>query len=360
MTERFGPGPSVGPCSRSAHITASAEPSAAPLSSSSSSSPASSPSSSCLLLGPASAQATGYGWPVKPFDREHPVRANFGDPRTSFDGPATTATLNEGTGIFQFHFGVDISVPDFTPVYPVRSGVASLLSGRTVAVDSGNGLVFEYWHIVPCVKPGQHVVAFKTILGRVMKGYEHVHFTERDHGTALNPLAPGHLTPYSDTTTPTVQSISFRTSATGPELLPEYVHGRVVVIAQASDTPPIAGAGDLGRPPRCAGIADLAGRARERRQGRPPRQSAFDVRRTLPRSAFWKLYARGTRQNASDFGGQRAWREPGVYLYKLDSPTFDTTRLPNGIYRLVVTATDIRGNSSSTRQVFIVRNGRGA
>jgi hypothetical protein len=45
-----------------------------------------------------------------------------------------------------------------------------------------------------------------------------------------------------------------------------------------------------------------------------------------------------------------------VYLYKLSRVAFDSTRLPNGIYTLRVTATDIRGNHSSSRQVFIVRN----
>jgi len=47
-----------------------------------------------------------------------------------------------------------------------------------------------------------------------------------------------------------------------------------------------------------------------------------------------------------------------VYLYKLSRIPFDSARLPNGIYKLRVTATDIRGNHSSTVQVFIVRNGR--
>ena len=32
-----------------------------------------------------------YGWPIKPFDEAHPVRANFGDPRTRFDGGESSA-----------------------------------------------------------------------------------------------------------------------------------------------------------------------------------------------------------------------------------------------------------------------------
>ena len=56
--------------------------------------------SGALTAGPELAQATGplaaqavsgqgYGYPVKPFDREHLIRANFGDPRMQFHGPPT-------------------------------------------------------------------------------------------------------------------------------------------------------------------------------------------------------------------------------------------------------------------------------
>src|SRR4051794_13998141 len=81
--------------------------------------------------------ATSYNWPVKPFDRAHPVRANFGDPRTTFAGPATPATLMTGGGTFAFHFGIDISVPDGTAVYSVSSGVVNLIGARDVAVRAG-------------------------------------------------------------------------------------------------------------------------------------------------------------------------------------------------------------------------------
>ena len=54
------------------------------------------------------------------------------------------------------------------------------------------------------------MTADETVLGHVMTGYEHVHFTELDHGVAVNPLAVGHLAPYDDTTKPQVGRISFR------------------------------------------------------------------------------------------------------------------------------------------------------
>ena len=154
--------------------------------------------------------AAAYRWPVKPFGQPHPVRANFGDPRTTFDGPPTTATLLAGHGSFSFHFGVDIAVPDGTAVYAVRSGTASFIGGRNVQVDSGDGFKTQYWHIVPAIKAGQHVTAEQTILGRVMKGYEHVHFTELANGRPVNPLAPGHMGPYGESSAPELESVSFR------------------------------------------------------------------------------------------------------------------------------------------------------
>ena len=73
----------------------------------------------------ASSAGTGcvgaYGWPVRPFNAQHPVRANFGDPRTRFADPAGVDALVRGEGSFSFHQGVDISAPDGTAVYSGRA-----------------------------------------------------------------------------------------------------------------------------------------------------------------------------------------------------------------------------------------------
>jgi murein DD-endopeptidase MepM/ murein hydrolase activator NlpD len=315
---------------------------------------------SSTLAPSAPAAGSGYNWPVKPFDRPHPVRANFGDPRTTFDGPPTPGALMTSGGIFQFHFGIDISVPDGTAVYPVRSGVVSLHNPRVVFVTSGQSFVTQYWHIIPSVKPGQQVTAYRTVLGRVMKGYEHVHFTEVDDGKVVNPLAAGHLEPYQDSTTPAVHSISFRASDTGSEVLPEYLHGRVVMIARADDMPTRTVPGMWRNLPVAPAL--LTWRIERATNGKVvvAEHTAFDTRVTIPaQNSFWQYYARGTRQNMSTFAKQRAWMEPGVYLYKLSRRPLDTKRLPNGIFRLVVTATDIRGNRASSGQIFIVRNTSG-
>ena len=59
-----------------------------------------------------------YCWPVAPFNRQHPIRGGFGDPRTLFHAPPTLAGLYHGAGSFSFHQGVDISAPDEPPCTP--------------------------------------------------------------------------------------------------------------------------------------------------------------------------------------------------------------------------------------------------
>jgi hypothetical protein len=195
------------------------------------------------------------------------------------------------------------------------------------------------------------------VLGRIRKGYEHVHFSEFDDGVVVNPLARGHLTPYTDRTAPTVSAISFRSPTMANEVIPELISGRVVLLAQAQDKPQLPVPGIWNNLP--VAPAALTWRVERATDGRIaiPQQVAFDFRRTIPSNGtFWKVYGRGSRQNMTPFAGGRAWRQPGVYRYRLTAEPFDTTRLTNGIYRLVVTAFDIRGNSSSNEQIFIVRN----
>jgi hypothetical protein len=301
--------------------------------------------------------AGAYGWPVKPFDRPHPVRANFGDPRISFAGPPTEASILRGSGSFSFHFGIDISVPDGTPVYPVHSGTVRLIGKGNVGV-SGDGMDTQYWHLVVAVRPGQRVVAYETVLGRVMKGYEHVHFSQLERGRPVNPLTGTRLGPYVDTTRPQVAAISFRAGTSTRELFPEALSGKVTPVVQALDTPALRVPGqwrDL--PVAPARISWHVVRASDRRTVLRE-QVAFDVRTSIPSNGlFWSYYARGSRQNMCSFGTQRAWRVPGTYLYRLGTRPLDTRRLGNGIFELVVTATDGHGNSGSATQVFIVRNG---
>jgi hypothetical protein len=191
-----------------------------------------------------SSASSAYGWPVKPFDRQHPIRGGFGDPRTLFFTPPTTDGVLTGDGSFTFHFGVDISAPDGTKVYPVLSGTVSEVHADWVGVDTGAGRSFQYWHIRPAVAVGARVEVDRTVLGQILTGQEHVHFTEIDNHQVVNPLQAGHLTPYTDTTKPRVNAITFRATDTGRDLMPSFLRGSVEMIAEAYDTPSIPVPGD--------------------------------------------------------------------------------------------------------------------
>lgn len=72
---------------------------------------------------------------------------------------------------------------------------------------------------------------------------QHVHLTELENGRVVNPLARGRIGPYSDTTTPHVASITFRRSDESPELLPNFLRGRIEVLVSAYDLPTLPAPG---------------------------------------------------------------------------------------------------------------------
>lgn len=68
-----------------------------------------------------------------------------------------------GSGRMVYHYGVDIAVPEGTPVYPTQRGTVTFAGpykgyGNLVAVDHGNGYVTLYGHNATLrVTPGQGV-----------------------------------------------------------------------------------------------------------------------------------------------------------------------------------------------------------
>jgi hypothetical protein len=299
-----------------------------------------------------------YAWPVKPFNQAHPVRGSFGDPRTIFAGPPTASGLYRSACQCTFHEGVDISAHDGTPVYPVESGTVVVVhtakAAEMVAVQSG-GTAFEYWHIVASVHVGQKVVAGKTVLGRIIREAGHVHLTEVDGNRIANPLQPGHLTPYSDTTRPVVRSISFR-APDGSEVMPNFLRGTVEIVADTYDTPSLPVPGLWHGMPVTPALVTWR---LEQWNGKVVRKEtvAYDVRQTIPSNAdFWNVYARGTFQNQSVFGNHYSWLQPGCFLFRLTPHGFDTRTLRDGVYTAVVTSTDIAGNTGSFAVRFTVHN----
>jgi hypothetical protein len=304
-------------------------------------------------------QSSSYGWPVKPFDRQHPVRGSFADPRSVFGGNPTLQGLMTSRCTCSYHQGIDISAPDGSDVYPVRSGVVRGVDPEWVEVDSGGGSTFKYWHIRSAVRVGDHVEARQTVLGQILRGSGHVHLTEVLDGRPTNPLAPGHIGPYSDSTVPQVSAVTFRSRDTGPNLLPEYLHGRVEIIAAAADMPAIPVPGKWNGLPVTPSKLTFHVETFPGRKVVIAETSAMDVSNRLPSTSdIWSTYARGSHMNMVQMGSHRYWYQPGLYLFKLTPRLFDTRRLRDGVYRLVVTAWDTAGNHSSTFQIVNVHNRR--
>jgi hypothetical protein len=244
--------------------------------------------------------AFAYGWPIKPFDQQHPVRGFFGDPRIAGE-------------VEQFHFGVDVSAPNGTAVYATISGRVWRIHNDAVGISAGNGVEFEYWHIVPVVRPGQHATAYRTLLGYVEKPWAHVHFSESRFGRYINPLRAGALRPFADSTKPSVDRILIRTNGD--------------VYTDVSDKTPVA------VPAPWEGLPVMPALVRWRIDS-GAWKTAVDFRYTIPAAdAFFSVFARETTQNRTHVGG----------LYRLRL----ARRLHLGVgSRIVVQVIDEFGNAS--------------
>jgi hypothetical protein len=308
-----------------------------------------------LALVAAAPAVASYPWPVRPFGKQHPIRANFGDPRTVFLDPLYADGI-DGPGSFSFHNGVDIAARDGTPVYAVVSGTVKVIDATAVAVQTLDDRTFQYFHVVPTVIDGTKVQARIDRIGYVQAPYAHVHLSEIDAGRVTNPLRRGHLTPYVDKTRPRVDAIEIR-DAGGKLSEPLGVCGRVSIAAEAFDRPPLHVGGSFGGLPVAPALVAWQ---LQRVGGRVVihKRNAVDFRTTLPAPRdFWDVYARGSYQNAPRFGPQQFGSMPGRFLFEL-TRALDTRTLSNGPYVLTVSATDERRNVGVLAQRFWIFNAR--
>lgn len=274
-----------------------------------------------------------YGWPVEPFRVQHPVRGLFGDPRVSNQGRTR-----------QFHFGVDISAPDGTPVYATLTGTATIhpRHSSTVLVNGAGGVEFSYWHVVPTIRNGQHVVAYRTVIGRVLDGQDHVHFSEAHGGWYVNPLRPGAMGPFADDTRPYASRI---TTESAGRLVTPKARGPFDLVAELRDETPLA----VPRP--WHDLPVMPALVRWRLLGASGQtvvdwRTVVDFRRTIPQAwEYDRTWAPGATQNHV--------RMPGKYrLYLARS----VCNLAPGTYTVEVSARDVRDNRSVTRASFVVRS----
>ena len=307
----------------------------------------------------ASAGAQAYPWPVKPFFRQHPIRANFGDPRTVFlDSLLTNGAVGPGT--FQFHNGIDISAPDDTIVYPVESGTVRIISGEAVAVTNRDGRTFQYFHLIPTVITGEQVYALRSALGYIRMGAGHVHLTEIRRYLVWNPLAKGGIAPYQDLTDPTVRAVYVRRWNSLQPVNPEAMCGRVSISADAFDTQSQPVTGPFAGFPVSPALLTWSLTHGDGTRRLAALSGDVDFRGTLPsKNDFWKVYARGTYQNGPRFG-RRQYPAAGLFMFLLTRQGLETRNFPNGTYKLTVHASDIKGNGGSLVRTFRIENDPGS
>jgi hypothetical protein len=324
---------------------------------------------------------TWRGWPVRPHRQQHPIRGSFLDPRPDPERGAI------------YHDGVDIAVRDDRPerraptgrthrVYAIEGGPVFLAtpSGVRGSIRVGH---FGYGHVDAVVRTGE-IVAPGQHIGWTCKDDWHVHLSEfvfmaNGGPLSVNPLRPGgKLDPYVDTARPEIREIRFYTPATpawarrpstsvvrlppaGERLNRRMLAGRVDVRVRVSDPQSFIG-----------WFRELPWLAAPHHPFRIDVKIVNSSRRVVRRREVFRgeqllgvpagrHFAPSTEQNLPANGCMRlhtSVRCDGVYWFRLFPLRYwDTTRLPDGRYRLDVSVWDVAGNRTQADVAVTIANG---
>jgi hypothetical protein len=324
---------------------------------------------------------TWRGWPVRPHDRQHPIRGSFLDPRPDPDLGAI------------YHDGIDIAVRDDRPasghppnrthrVYAIEGGPVRFATprGRRGFAHVGH---FNYGHIDPVVFTGE-IVAPGQHIGWTCKDDWHVHLSELILTTGapirINPLRPGgKIAPFVDAAPPVIREVRFYTVArpgwvrrpqtsvarlppAGQRIPRDRLFGRVDVRVRTHDPQSFIGwFADLPHlaaphhPFRLAVAIFDTGSGRLVR-----RREAFRAEQVLDQPAGLH-FAPGTEQNLPAIGCMRRHADlrcDGSYWFRAFPDGWDTRRHPDGRYRLRVRVWDVAGNVREASVLVTLDNGR--
>jgi len=192
-----------------------------------------------LLVSPISLlgqDTTRHGWPVTPVFSTHPITGVFSEFRNTLTSD-------------HFHNGADVPKPDGSPVYPVYDGIVTAIG--TVPQQGNNAYVRvqytvsgltksdAYVHINPnpFLVVSDPVFAYSTVLGNILPGLGHVHFTNGYVGSEMNAIRPeGGFTPYIDNYPPRILSVHFFVDETNIEFQSNRISGSVDIRVHIAET----------------------------------------------------------------------------------------------------------------------------
>jgi hypothetical protein len=261
------------------------------------------------------------GWPVRPFHRQHALRAGLNELRTG-----------------SMHSGIDIQARNGQAVYAVQGGVAKVTrQGVDTNVQVGR---FVYFHLRPWVSTGQYVSPYSTVLGTILTPAGHVHLTDQLGKTELNPLRPGGriVGPWHDTQAPIIG-------------LPEF-HAGGAVDVRAYDPQSFTVHTTYWTP--VLAPAALAYRVYSAR-GRRLTSLRWALRGThvYPFAIRHLLYTRGARGGGWVCFGYHPRCTPNWHYHLAGGLAPRLPRLRPGVYRLTIYAWDWAGNVTARDQRFV-------
>lgn len=287
-----------------------------------------------VLIGLAPTQATQaqtqFAWPVEPFHESQEITGTFAEYRS---------TSPSG----HFHNGTDIPKADGSPVYPVKDGIVTSMSP-----EGSNAFVrvqdVAYVHIFPnpAISIGDSVFASETILGTILPGLGHVHFTNGFVGSEKNSMLPNSgLTPYEDPWPPIIRFVQFYQNATTNQFSTNELSGLVDIVVKVDEQngPPTARTSRLNNGTYKIGYkilsADTSTVVFE-----PPNDGLRFQFDTKPNNAFVNIaYFRSLSSTTShayqvtnDVGGDNFW---------------NTAAMPEGVYVVMAFTADTRGNTDT-------------
>ena len=305
-----------------------------------------------------------------------------------------------------FHSGLDVVLPNGTPVYAIADGTVRGVLGNgpyylSLMIEDSNqpGWGWIYTHVQPsaAMKTGAAVQKGSQIATISFQGVEHVHLTRTyltpggswTDSYAHNDVDPAPFFAFTDNEAPTIETPFYyfanQSTMRVPRGNPTVLAGKVDVVAGVRDPGEYARGRIPGAPagssygdrnaPKTISIAIAAAADPERVLWS---QVAFDQEKIVlkwrpgfalrdqPRVETVFAFRPETNPNAQPdynlifayyFLTNRGFDGAARHIEPSDGePSWDTTLFPDGDYLVTVTATDWKGNTGRAQERVTVRN----